>query len=69
MSSDTTQFDAASAETSPRAVLQNSLEFLTDWARQINERERGLGQERQASPGGPAAPRRPGLVRHFGRHR
>lgn len=69
MSSEATQIDADGAETLPRDVLQNSLEFLTDWARQINERERVVDQQRQASPGGAGAPRRRGLRGQFGRHR
>lgn len=68
MSSETTEVDADSADILPRDVIQNSLNFLTDWALQINERERDLDQQRQASPGGRGAPRRHGLARHFGRH-
>lgn len=71
MSSETTEVDADSADILPRDVLQSSLNFLTDWALQINERERGLDQQRQASPGGRGggAPHRHGLGGHFGRHR
>lgn len=76
MSSGTTELDtdgdaldADSPETLPRDVLQNSLNALTDWAQQINERERGLDQERHDSSGRSGALRRPGLARHLGRHR
>jgi len=69
MSSETTEVDADSADILPRDVPQNTLKFVTDWALQINERERGLDQQRQASPGGRRAARRRELARHFGRHR
>ena len=69
MSSKTTKVDAESADLLPRDVLQSSLNFLADWAMQINERERGLDEQRQASPGGAKAARRQEFARHFGRHR
>lgn len=69
MSSETTEVDADRAALLPRDVPQSSLNFLADWATQINERERGLDEQRQASPGGRGAPRRVGLGSHFGRHR
>ena len=69
MSSETTDVDADSADILPRDVLQNSPNSLTDWALQINERERGLDQQRKASPEGAKAARRQALARHFGRHR
>lgn len=68
MSSETTEVDADSADILPRDVPQDSLNFVTDWALQINERERGLDQQRRASPGGAKAARRQELARHFGRH-
>ena len=68
MSSETTEVDADSADILPRDVPQNSLNFVTDWALQINERERGLDQQRRASPEGAKAARRQELARHFGRH-
>jgi hypothetical protein len=69
MSSKITKVDADSADILPRDLLQNSLNFLSDWALQVNERERGLDQQRQASPGGAKAARRQEFARHFGRHR
>jgi hypothetical protein len=69
MSSKTTKVDAESADLLPRDVLQSSLNFLADWAMQINERERGLDEQRQASPGRAKAARRQEFARHFGRHR
>jgi len=69
MSSETTEVDADSADILPRDVLQNSHNFLTDWAQQINERERVLDQQWQASPEGAKAARRQAFARHFGRHR
>jgi len=69
MSSETTEVGADDADILPRDVLQNSLNDLTDWAEQINERERGLDQQGKASPGGRGASRRRGVGGHFGRHR
>jgi len=69
MSSDTTEVNADDADILPRDVLQNSLDFMADWAIQINERERVLEQQLQASPGGRGGPRRRGIGAHFGRHR
>ena len=69
MSSETTEVEADDADLLPRDVLLNSLNFLADWAEQINERERALDQQRQASPEGAKAARRHELARHFGRHR
>lgn len=70
MSKETTQFDELSvANALPRAKPPSTPDFLADWARQINERERAVGQELQASSGVRATPRREGSGRHFGRHR
>jgi len=69
MSSETTEVDADSADILPWDVPQNSLNFVTDWALQINERERGLDQQRRASPEGAKAARRQALARHFRRRR
>ena len=69
MSSDTTEVNADDTELLPRDVLQNSLDFMADWAIQINERERVLEQQLQASPGGRGGSGRRGLRAHFGRHR
>jgi len=69
MSSDTTEVNADDTDLLPRDVLQNSLDFLANWAIQINERERVLEQQLQASPGGREGPRRQWLSSHFGRHR
>ena len=61
-----TTFEAGGVdETLPWAEPQESEEFLADWARQINEREKAAGQ--QATHGVPADRR--GLGSHFGRHR
>lgn len=69
MSSETTEVEADDADPLPRDVLQNSLNFLAEWAEQINERERAPDQQRQGSPEGAKAARRHELARHFGRHR
>jgi len=69
MSSDTTEVNADDADLVPRDVLRNSLDFMADWALQINERERVLDEERQTSPGGRGGPRRRGIGVRFGRHR
>ena len=62
-----TTFEAGGVdETLLCAEPQESQEFLADWARQINEREKAAGQ--QATHGVPAD-RRNGLGSHFGRHR
>jgi hypothetical protein len=66
MSAETT-FEAGGAdETLAWTEPQESEEFLADWARQINEREKAAGQ--QATGDGPTA-RRNALGSHFGRHR
>ena len=69
MSPNTTEVNADGAELLPRDVLQSSLDFIADWAIRINERERVLDQQLQASPGGRGGPRRQGFGSHFGRHR
>jgi len=69
MSSDTTEVNADDTDLLPPDVPQNSLDFVADWAIQINERERGLEQQPQASPGGRGGSGRRGLRAHFGRHR
>jgi hypothetical protein len=69
MNSDTKEVNADDADLLPRDVLKNSLDVMTDWATQINERERALDQQLQASPGGRGGPPRQGLGIHFGRHR
>lgn len=69
MSPETVKSEAGEvAETLPCANLPGSHVFLADWAREINERERAVGDQALASPGKPA-PRRFGLGGHFGRHR
>lgn len=69
MSSDTTEVNADDADLLTRDVLQDSVDFMADWAMKINERERVLEQQLQASPGGRGGPRRQGLGSHFVRHR
>jgi hypothetical protein len=75
MSAEKTQLDRGpSADPLPPASMETLLASLADWARQINERERGINRDPQDSPRGPAGPGpeqvgQPRVERHLGRHR
>ncbi len=58
----------------PEASTETLLESLTDWALQINQRERGVNRNTQETPQEPSGPRQgqvgePRVERHLGRHR